>query len=287
MGVDIPIPPPSIASSSVTGWKQCNPTIKEDSTRCASSRTGVRCDAWRFFEGKCGEAHSICAKQNLVQVVKADGGNPFSREYAVCVDEDTGAEIASVTELAGMPDRFRAATVPSSPALIPGPSTTGAEVSAPLPSAWDWRNHEGENWMTPVKDQSTCGSCWAFSSVGVTEAVYNIAKQCPELNLDLSEEYLNSDCTPLAPGNCCGGTNIAGLEAIQEEGIPDEACIPYDVPYMIRERVPAIMVTSVRGPAMDCPRTAAICSVPTRARTLITDGSRSPALCPSPRMRGR
>ena len=48
---------------------------------------GESCDAWAFFQGECGEAHSYCAKQGLGQVVKKGGGQ-FSAVYAVCVDKN-------------------------------------------------------------------------------------------------------------------------------------------------------------------------------------------------------
>lgn len=40
----------------------------------------------------------------------------------------------------------------------------GPEVSSPndLPEAWDWQN-DADNVVGKVKNQGSCGSCWAFS----------------------------------------------------------------------------------------------------------------------------
>jgi subtilisin-like proprotein convertase family protein len=81
--------------------------------------------------------------------------------------------------------------------------------------------------MTPVKDQASCGGCWAFSAVGTTEAVYNIDAGNPNLDLDLSEEYLVSDCYTDWDQSCCGGWQSEALKFIRDDGIPDEACLPW------------------------------------------------------------
>jgi len=125
--------------------------------------------------------------------------------------------------------------------------------SGNLPSSFDWRNKDGKNWMTSVKDQGGCwvgshidfnlsyaecinqgyswvgcGSCWAFSAIGTVEAVFNIYNNNPNLNLDLSEQQLVSDggnCCSLC-GNCNGGIISRSLN-FMKFGIVSEECFPY------------------------------------------------------------
>jgi C1A family cysteine protease len=95
-----------------------------------------------------------------------------------------------------------------------------------MPSAFDWRNYNGHNWITPVKNQGTCGSCTAFASIGALEAIYRSANQDPGLNIDLSEQHLFT----CVGGTCAGTTGISideALSYILYSGIPDEACYPY------------------------------------------------------------
>lgn len=99
---------------------------------------------------------------------------------------------------------------------------------ATLPTHFDWRNWQSQNWLTPAKQQG-CGDCWAFAAVGTMEAKYNI-EQDALLNIDLSEQYLVSDC--YAGGNCNGRgattqARIHTLDYIKNDGISDEVCFPY------------------------------------------------------------
>ncbi|GAF84466.1 unnamed protein product, partial [marine sediment metagenome] len=147
------------------------------------------CDEWEFLQGKCGQSHSYCARQGYDLVAKTDGKNPFSREYSVCVRDQV--KIGAATELMGLSEEATRGSFPVGQGLS-APEQGVSAVGAP--PSFDWRNYSGQDWMTPVKNQGSCGSCWAFSAVGVVEAVYNIATDDPDLDLDLSEEYLVSDC---------------------------------------------------------------------------------------------
>lgn len=189
---------------------------------------GSECEGWAFLEGKCGQEYSYCAQHGYDTRTKRDGNNPFSREYAVCVSE--GKEIGSVTDLM---DIGGEATKSSSDlgSLRETIVSDSENPDSKNPSSFDWRSYVGYDWMTPVKSQGSCGSCWAFASVGAVEALYNIYENDYDLNLDLSEEYLVSDCHTYSHWeNCCGGWTRgpgASLEFIRDSGIPDEDCMPY------------------------------------------------------------
>jgi len=92
------------------------------------------------------------------------------------------------------------------------------------PEKWDWRNVNGINYLNPVRDEGSCGSCWAFSTVGTIEAVYNIENKCPSCNKDLSEQELVS-CS--FAGSCLGGELPSALLWVLQNGIVDENCLPY------------------------------------------------------------
>jgi parallel beta-helix repeat protein len=178
------------------------------------------CEEWQFLTGKCGQNYSYCARQGYDLIIRTDGKDSLSKDYAVCIDKISKKEIGSVTELFSLSEKSTKGIFSS------GQSSIVSEVPVEsLPSFFDWRNVNGSNWMTTVKDQVACGSCWAFSSVGVTEAVTNIYKSIPNSSFDLSEEYLVSDCSDA--GSCCGGQADKALDFISHKGIPDEGCMPY------------------------------------------------------------
>lgn len=94
-----------------------------------------------------------------------------------------------------------------------------------LPSEWDWRNVSGVNYVPVVKNQGSCGSCYAFSSMGMIESRLRVATK-NQLKIDLSPQEIVS-CSAYSQG-CEGGFPylIAGKFA-QDHGVVAEECNPY------------------------------------------------------------
>ncbi len=134
------------------------------------------------------------------------------------------------------------------------------KIRSTLPSSLDWRSRNGRNYMTTIKDQGNCGSCWAFSVLGTMEAVYNIENNIFLVgNLlrgtnfvrrenegsfleEVSADYLgwisgNSLKFPdfseqdliscSQAGDCDGGWGWKAATHVRNQGVVSEDCFPY------------------------------------------------------------
>jgi len=94
-----------------------------------------------------------------------------------------------------------------------------------LPDAFDWRDHGA---VTPVKNQASCGSCWAFSAVQAIEGAWFLAgNPLTELAPQQLVDCDNRDC------GCYGGWYFHGWEyllANTKGGIAAERDYRYCIP---------------------------------------------------------
>ena len=105
-----------------------------------------------------------------------------------------------------------------------------------LPSSFSWKDCNGDDWTTPAKSQgAVCGSCWDFAALGAFEAAINIVWNNPNIDKDLSEQYVLSCLS--AAGSCNGGYAWKAINCIQSSdpgpsgnginGCTIESCMPY------------------------------------------------------------
>jgi putative hemolysin len=179
---------------------------------------GREVDAWDFFRAKVAQEYSYCARQGYEIRTRVTDHGSYTSECAVCVSE-TGEDIGTVAELmaldfnpvpaidgrstgatedatgagAGRAARGTSRYVPRHVAVPFG----GNPPSGVLPAKFDWRTLDG---CTAVKAQGSCGSCWAFSTVGALECNILIRDG---VEVDLSEQWLVS-CNQ-HDWNCGGG----------------------------------------------------------------------------------
>ncbi|MCP4310474.1 MAG: T9SS type A sorting domain-containing protein [Bacteroidetes bacterium] len=109
--------------------------------------------------------------------------------------------------------------------IIPGELKTedNKAVESPFVKEFSWRNVHGQDWTTPVKNQTGCGSCWAFGSTGAIELMVNLYFN-QKIDYDLSEQNVVS-CTS---GGCdLGAPQSLALEYAKNMGIVPEECFPY------------------------------------------------------------
>ncbi|MBN1154491.1 T9SS type A sorting domain-containing protein [candidate division KSB1 bacterium] len=101
---------------------------------------------------------------------------------------------------------------------------TPIETRHDLPAKFDWRDQNGGNWITPVKDQGMCGSCWDFAAIGQIEAWWRIHNSRLDSVIDLSEQFVLS----CSMGSCDGYTVEGAFDFVQEMGVPPETCMYYN-----------------------------------------------------------
>jgi Papain family cysteine protease len=103
-----------------------------------------------------------------------------------------------------------------------------AEPAAPpvlhdeMPTHLDWRDVDGKDYTTPIKDQHPCGSCQTFCFVAAVESLLKITMDNPFLQPNLSEQHVFS-CDGMFPY-----TLFHPAIYMKESGAADEACMPYD-----------------------------------------------------------
>ncbi len=98
------------------------------------------------------------------------------------------------------------------------------EIDRQLPASYDLRNVGGQNYVTPVKNQGNCGSCWAFAAMAALESNLLLSGSGAH---DFSENNLKQT-HGFAWGPCFGGNaSLATAYFARGSGPIAEADDPY------------------------------------------------------------
>jgi hypothetical protein len=105
-----------------------------------------------------------------------------------------------------------------------------------LPTSFDWRNYNGHSYIGDIRDQGSCGSCYAFGANAAAEGTYNWAMGLYDGNcVDFSESFIIWCLGTYGPYSAhfsgCDGADYdyAELEALTVEGVCLESSFPYTI----------------------------------------------------------
>eukprot|EP00054_Salpingoeca_dolichothecata_P027703 m.204413 g.204413 ORF g.204413 m.204413 type:complete len:456 (-) comp26027_c1_seq2:45-1412(-) len=101
---------------------------------------------------------------------------------------------------------------------------TDAEKYGDLPESFDWRNVDGVNYVSPVRDQESCGSCYSFGSTAALEARVRINSNNTEKTVFSPQDVVS--CSEYSQG-CAGGFPYLVYKYGQDFGLVNESCFPY------------------------------------------------------------
>ncbi|XP_035715086.1 digestive cysteine proteinase 1 isoform X2 [Folsomia candida] len=107
-------------------------------------------------------------------------------------------------------------TTKGSNGALPSPSYDKSDAKD-LPPSFDWRLYGA---VTPVKDQSVCGSCWSFGTIGTIEGA-NFLKTGTLVRL--SQQALVDCSWGFGNNGCDGGEDFRSYQWIMKHGgVPSE-----------------------------------------------------------------
>ncbi|XP_063629321.1 digestive cysteine proteinase 1 isoform X1 [Cydia splendana] len=175
-------------------------------------------DEFNRFKNKHGKSyHSDVEHEKRLNIFRQNlrfvhSHNRARRGYTMAVNhlaDRTDDELAAL--------RGRKYSGPNPGLLFPYEREDVEEESDKLPSEHDWRLFGA---VTPVKDQSVCGSCWSFGTVGAVEGALFL-KNGNHL-VRLSQQALVDCSWGFGNNGCDGGEDFRAYQWIMKHGLPTE-----------------------------------------------------------------
>lgn len=139
---------------------------------------------------------------------------------AVKYPEYDNMEIEDLIRRAG----GRKSKIPNIPKPVPV-SAEHARLAESLPKSFDWRDVNGMNFVSPIRNQESCGSCYAFASMGMNEARWRIMSNNTATPVFSPQDIV--ECSEYSQG-CDGGfPYLIGGKYAEDFGLVLEECNPY------------------------------------------------------------
>jgi len=132
----------------------------------------------------------------------------------------TGLSTEDIVRMAG----GKNSRIPGMPRAVQASSELKSSAAG-LPAEWDWRSVGGVNYVSDVRNQGGCGSCFAFSAVGMNEARFRIVSNNTYKPTFSPQDIV--ECSEYSQG-CEGGfPYLIGGKYAEDFGLVDESCQPY------------------------------------------------------------
>lgn len=82
----------------------------------------------------------------------------------------------------------------------------------PVNAEIDWTTKDV---ISPVKNQGSCGSCWAFSAIASIQSFFRFKKE----HYSLSEQQLVDCANAYGNNGCNGGSHVGGAKYVRDHGV--------------------------------------------------------------------
>jgi len=237
------IPNPAAAYAQALGYDYST----EGGGKTIIPGTDVELNAWDFFRGKVGSEYGYGEQYGYDTVNRTVTENGCTRSYAVCVPKKSvksGATqeitLDDLMRQNGEPLWDEALEIPPSEqelALMEANQTAPTKTfdRQATPSSFDWRDVSGDSYIGAVRNQGSCGSCYAFGAAAAAEGTFNYAMgQTDGDCVDFSEAYiawcLGEYGAYSSHFSGCAGADYdyEELEALTVEGICGENQMAYN-----------------------------------------------------------
>lgn len=233
---------PAAVYSEMMGYEYVTEEDSAGSRSLCILPDGDKVNAWDFFYGKVKPEYSYCAKLGLdveFREVERDGG---TYEEAYCVSREVlrssdGSKGVPMIELMRGNGEWEDNEMKLDIATVKPVSSSDSEISLRagyLPTSYDLRNDNGICYMTNVKNQGQCGSCYAFATTSSGESAYNknsgsFKKGSIDNRKVLSESFIMW-CMNVSMG-CCG-VYVSDMPDLLGECVDKGICLSSYFPYL-------------------------------------------------------